>query len=72
MLPEASFTPAMFGIVASIAYFVWNHPIASLAIALVLLVATMLLVRLVWRGVRDAVRSLFARQRVSEVEPPLH
>lgn len=58
------------GIVASIAYFVWNHPVASLAIALVLLVATMLLVRLVWRAVRDAVRSLFGRQRVTE-EPPL-
>jgi hypothetical protein len=40
------------GIVASISYFVWNHPVASLVLALLLLVVTILLVRLVWRTIR--------------------
>ena len=48
------------GIVASIAYFVWNHPVASLVLALVLLVGAILLVRLVWRTIRKIVRMPFA------------
>lgn len=40
------------GIIASMAYFVWNHPVASLGLALLLLIVTILLVRLVWRTIR--------------------
>jgi hypothetical protein len=40
------------GIIASMSYFVWNHPVASLVLALLLLIVTILLVRLVWRTIR--------------------
>lgn len=40
------------GVVAAVSYFMWNHPVATLVIAMVVLVLTMLLVRLVWRTVR--------------------
>lgn len=48
------------GIIASLAYFVWNHPVASLVLALLLLVVTILLVRLVWRTIRRLVAMPFA------------
>ena len=48
------------GIVASLAYFVWNHPVASLVLALLLLIATILLVRLVWRTIRRLLTGRFA------------
>ena len=41
-----------WGIIGSVTYFVWNHPIAALVVSLALLVLTMLLVRLVWRVLR--------------------
>lgn len=41
------------GIIATLSYFVWNHPWLSLSIALLLLVATILLIRLVWRKLRS-------------------
>ena len=40
------------GIVAGVSYFVWNHPIMTFAIAMVILVLTILLVRAVWRTIR--------------------
>lgn len=40
------------GIIASMSYFTWHHPVASLVLALLLLVVTILLVRLVWRTMR--------------------
>lgn len=40
------------GVVAGVSYFVWNHPIITLAVAMVILVLTILLVRLVWRTIR--------------------
>lgn len=43
---------AELGVVASMSYAIWHHPIAALAMAIVLLVLTMLLVRAVWRTVR--------------------
>ena len=46
------------GIVATLSYFIWHHPIASLVLSLVLLVVTMLLVRLVWRTMRQLLRRL--------------
>lgn len=48
------------GIIASMAYFVWNHPVASLALALLLLIVTILLVRLVWRTIRKLLARPFA------------
>jgi hypothetical protein len=41
------------GIIATISYFVWNHPWASLSIALLLLITTILLIRLVWRKLKS-------------------
>jgi len=40
------------GVVAAISYFVWNHPVVTLTISLLLLVLAILLVRLIWRQVR--------------------
>jgi hypothetical protein len=40
------------GIVAAISYFVWHHPVITLVIALLLLAATILLLRSVWRLIR--------------------
>lgn len=42
------------GIIASIAYFVWNHPVAALLIALALLVTMILAIRMAWRAIRRA------------------
>jgi hypothetical protein len=52
---------AEFGVVATIAIAVWNHPYLSLALALALLVLMMLLVRAVWR----AVKRTFTRGRTA-------
>jgi hypothetical protein len=46
------------GLVAAVSYFMWNHPIVTLIIAIVVLVLTMLLVRLVWRTVRRVASDL--------------
>ena len=40
------------GIVLAISVYVWNHPFVVLALALALLVAMVLLVRLIWRSLR--------------------
>ena len=52
------------GVVAGISYFIWNHPIITLAIALVLLVLTAMLVRLVWRTIRRVVGGAFRGELV--------
>ena len=44
------------GIVAGVSYFVWNHPIITLIIAMMILVLTAMLVRLVWRTIRRLFR----------------
>src|SRR4051812_1438310 len=49
------------GVVAGVSYFIWNHPIITLAVAMVILVLTMLLVRLVWKTIRRLFRSLWMR-----------
>jgi hypothetical protein len=41
-----------YAIVGSMSYFVWQHPLASLAFALLLLIATILLLRLMWRWLK--------------------
>ena len=43
---------AELGVVASLAYFVWNHPFISLGVALAGLVLLMITVRMIWRAVR--------------------
>jgi hypothetical protein len=52
---------AEFGVVATMAIAVWNHPYISLTLALVLLVLMALLVRAVWR----AVKHTFTRGRAA-------
>jgi hypothetical protein len=39
-------------VVAAVLYFVWEHPFVSLAMAILLLVALALTVRLIWRALR--------------------
>jgi len=48
---------AELGVVATLSYAMWQHPVVALIAALALLVLTMLLVRAVWR----AIRNLFGR-----------
>lgn len=48
------------GIIASLSFFVWNHPVISLVVALALLIATILLVRLAWRALRRLLTAPFA------------
>jgi hypothetical protein len=45
---------AELGVVATMAYAIWNHPYVALSVALVVLVLMMLLVRSIWRAVRRA------------------
>ena len=40
------------GIVAAISMFIWNHPFIVLGMALLLLIAMVLMVRLIWRSLR--------------------
>ncbi len=50
---------AELGVVATIAYAIWNHPYITLTIALALLVLLILAVRSIWRTARRALRSTF-------------
>ena len=49
---------AELGVVAAIAYAIWQHPYITLTVALVVLVLLMLLVRSIWRAARRALRGL--------------
>jgi hypothetical protein len=44
---------AELGVLATLSYLIWHHPIAALVLALVLLILTALLVRMVWRALRN-------------------
>jgi hypothetical protein len=55
------------GIVAGVSYFIWNHPVVTLAVAMVILVTTILLVRLVWRTIRRLFHGEFV-SRPGEME----
>jgi hypothetical protein len=44
---------AELGLVASVSLFVWNHPWITLAFAIIVLVVLMLMVRLIWRALRQ-------------------
>jgi heme exporter protein D len=50
---------AELGVVAAIAYGVWNHPYITLTVAIALLVLLILAVRSIWRSARRALRSVF-------------
>jgi hypothetical protein len=50
-------------VVASLSYFLWHHPVASLTLALLLLIIAILLVRFVWRFVKTALASLLNAHR---------
>jgi heme exporter protein D len=49
------------GVIASIAYAIWHHPFVTLAIALIVLVLLMLLVRTIWRAAKRALRGVGRR-----------
>ena len=44
---------AELGVLATLSYLIWHHPIAALIIALLLLILTAMLVRMVWRALRN-------------------
>lgn len=47
---------AELGVLATLSYLIWNHPVLALVVALVLLVLMILLVRAVWRTLRNILR----------------
>ncbi len=53
---------AELGVVATISYFVWQHPYITLALALVLLVLLIITVRAIWRTVRRALSRPFSSE----------
>lgn len=56
---------AELGVVASIAYFLWNNPYVTLALALVLLVLLIVTVRAIWRAIRRVLSRPFSGEPVS-------
>jgi hypothetical protein len=44
------------GLVSAVAVAIWHHPIITLVIALVVLAGLMLMVRLIWRALRQVIR----------------
>jgi hypothetical protein len=60
---------AELGVVATISYFVWNHPYVTLALALVLLVLLILTVRAIWRAVRRVLSRPFSGDSPAAAPP---
>lgn len=56
---------AELGVVASIAYFLWNNPYVTLALALVLLVLLIITVRAIWRAIRRVLSRPFSGEPAS-------
>jgi len=54
---------AELGVVASLSYFVWNHPYVSLAVALALLILLALTVRIIWRVLRRVLSGRWFSER---------
>ena len=44
---------AELGVLASLSYLIWHHPIIALVLAVLLLILTALLVRMVWKALRN-------------------
>lgn len=53
---------AELSVVATMGYFVWQHPYLSLAAALLLLVALILLVRTLWRAIKRVLSTPIGRR----------
>ena len=47
---------AELGVLASISYLIWHHPVIALILALLVLILTAMLVRVVWRALRNLFR----------------
>jgi hypothetical protein len=47
---------AELGVLASLSYLIWHHPVIALVVALLLLILTAMLVRMVWRELRNLFR----------------
>lgn len=47
---------AELSVLATVSYLVWHHPIIAIVVALIVLVLTALLVRMVWRELRNLFR----------------
>jgi hypothetical protein len=61
---------AELSVLATLSYLVWHHPIIALVIALTLLVLTAMLVRMVWRALRNLFRGNWATFfKPRDVEP---
>lgn len=56
-------------VVAAMSYFVWSHPLISLSLALVLLVLTVMLVRVVWRTIRRVVGDIMSGRWMAASDP---
>jgi hypothetical protein len=56
-------------VVAAMSYFVWSHPLISLAVALVILVLTAVLVRLVWRTISRVARDVLSGRWIASSDP---
>ena len=55
-LTNGAANTAELALVASVTYAIWNHPFITLAVALVILVALIIIVRLIWRTLRRVFR----------------
>src|SRR5438270_8146263 len=53
-------TTIELSVLASLSYLIWHYPIASLALALLLIVLTALLVRRAWRAARNILTGTWA------------
>ncbi|MFN2399028.1 MAG: DUF4126 domain-containing protein [Gemmatimonadaceae bacterium] len=64
---NAAFNLAELSLVATLSYFIWQHPYLTLGAALVLLICLIVMLRLAWRAMRRGLRALLNpyRQRVS-------
>jgi len=66
---------AELGVLASVSYLVWHHPVIALIVALILLVLTALLVRMVWRALRNLIsghwRAFFPPPATPPPGPPV-
>ena len=61
---------AELSVLATLSYLVWHHPIITLVIALGLLVLTAMLVRIVWRALRNLFRGNWGKFfKTRDVEP---
>ena len=57
------------GVVGAMSYFVWSHPLISLAAGIVLLILTVMLVRLVWRTFRRVVGDIASGRWMTAANP---